>query len=336
MSLPPAPDRLILPDGTTPFGTYAGPMGPVDLSTTREVQQRSALWISAHRKRWIYAFVTSNRYTIAVAVVHLGYAGTAFVAVLDRKTRAMLYEHASRTLPNFVHVGRRSEQGCDAQFRGPGARVAFARPLGSSRYTLTVDTVGLRLHATLDSRGAPSPVSAICPVPKGAVNVTTKRVLMPTHGVLSVGGEIDQLQDAWGGMDYTQGALARDTQWRWAFGMGTSKDGRKVGFNLVDEFNQGKECIIWIDDLIVPTVSADFEFDEDHPLSPWKIRTRDGYMTLHFHPDAMHAERTNLGLLRSCFVQPMGTFSGTIRVPEKGELLLDGVSGVAENQRVVW
>lgn len=336
MYLPPPPDTLLLPNGNTPFGTYAGPMGPVDLSTAKELQERSPLWVRTHRKRWIYAFITSERYTVAAAVVHLGYAGTAFVTVLDRRTRAMLYEHSSRTLPSFVHVGMRSEQGCDAQFRGPTARVAFTRPSGSSRYTLAVDTSKLRLHATMESLGAPLPVSAICPVPDGAVNVTTKRVLMPTHGVLSVGGEIDQLQDAWGGMDYTHGALARHTQWRWAFGMGRSTDGRKVGFNLVDDFNQGKECVVWVDDTIVPTVSAHFEFDQDHPVSPWKIRTPDGCVALDFRPDAMHEERANLGLLQSYFVQPMGTFSGTILVPGQGDLILDGVSGVAENQRVTW
>jgi hypothetical protein len=109
-----------------------------------------------------------------------------------------------------------------------------------------------------------------------------------------------------------------------------------VGFNLVDQFNQGKECVVWVDDAIIPTVSAHFEFDDGHPLSPWKIHTPDGCMTLDFRPDAMHEEHANLGLLRSYFVQPMGTFSGTIQVPGQKELTLDGVSGVAENQRVTW
>jgi hypothetical protein len=208
--------------------------------------------------------------------------------------------------------------------------------MGSSRYQLSVDTKRLRLHATMETEGAPLAVSAISPVPEGAVNMTTKRVLMPTHGALCIDGKTYPIESAWGGMDYTHGALARRTEWRWAFGMGTSKEGKKVAFNLVDGFNQGKECAVWIDDAIVPTVSALFDYNEQHPASPWRIRTPDGLLELKFIPDAIHEERIDMRLVRSSFLQPMGAFSGTIRVPGEKELHFDSLSGVVEDQRVIW
>ncbi len=50
----------------------------------------------------------------------------------------------------------------------------------------------------------------------------------------------------------------------------------------------------------------------------------------------MHAEEKNFGVIRSHFVQPVGTYAGTIRLPDRAPLELDGVLGVTEDQDVLW
>lgn len=335
MHLAPPPSSLFAPDGSARFGAYEGPLGPIDFAGSRDAARRGALWRSLHHKRWAYAFAKSHQHVVAAAVVHLGYAGTCFLTVLDRKARALLYDHSAITLPQLVHVGRRSEEGCDVQFRGAGARIAFTRPMGSSRYLLAADTARASVRITFETEGTPAPIAAISPVEHGVINVTAKRVLMPARGVITVDDMAEQVHGL-GGMDYTNGLLARRTRWRWAFGMGTAIDGRAVAFNLVDGYNGGHECAVWLDGVLAPTESARFTFDPKRPVGTWSVGTPDGRVALSFRGDAMHAEPMELGAIRSAFIQSIGTYSGEIRVPGHPPASIADVCGVVENQDVTW
>ena len=67
----------------------------------------------------------------------------------------------------------------------------------------------------------------------------------------------------------------------------------------------------------------------------WSTRSADGEVDLEFEPGAEHTETRNLGLVRSRFAQPLGTFRGTLRVGDR-TLELDRCLGVVEDQDVVW
>jgi hypothetical protein len=54
-----------------------------------------------------------------------------------------------------------------------------------------------------------------------------------------------------------------------------------------------------------------------------------------FSPGGMHAERKNLGIIRSRFVQPIGAYSGTVRLGD-GSIELEAMPGVVEDQDVLW
>lgn len=336
MTLSQPPKQLRLSNGTTAFGLYAGPMGPIDLRSTSEFEQRSKLWNALHLKRWMYVLIASESHVITAAVVHLGYVATAFVTVLDRNQRKVMADQSCRTPPSFANVGKRPEQGCDVSFRGPRLRVSLVREIDSSNYTLAVKSTDLSMHATLATNDTPKPIVAICPVQHGGVNVTTKRVLMPASGHVMIGKHIIQFDNALAGMDATHGVLARQTNWHWAFAMGHASDGTSIGFNLVDDFNDAKECVVWVGDQIIPTSKAHFEIGNDPQRDPWKVETKDAAINLRFDPIGMHAERQNFGIVRSDFLQPIGTFTGTLRLPNDRTLQLDNVVGAVEEQKVIW
>lgn len=336
MVIPPAPSQLLTKDGTTPFGLYMGPMCSMDLRSTREWSLHSAVWNAFHYKRWMYVLLTSDRYIVSVAVVHLGYGGTAFVMVMDRKTRRVLHDRGCQTSPNLVHVGLQPEQGCLVTFRGPRLRVSIVRPVGSSCYTVSAAASDMSLHATLDTHDTPQPVVAICPVPNDGVNVTTKRVLMNVQGVMTVDKHIHELDGCWGAIDMTHGLLQRQTHWYWAMGMGRLRDGRAVGFNLVDEFNDGVESVIWVDDRMIAVGAARFEMPHAPASDSWKVATDGHGLSMSFDPCGVHDERKNWVVLRSRFVQPMGEFSGQIYAAGDEALQLERVPGVVEQQHVAW
>ncbi len=66
------------------------------------------------------------------------------------------------------------------------------------------------------------------------------------------------------------------------------------------------------------------------------MRTADGELDLRFEPGAIHAEAHDFKLIASKFLQPAGSFSGTIRLPGRAPLELDRVLGVTEDQEVLW
>ena len=175
-------------------------------------------------------------------------------------------------------------------------------------------------------------------MPGGTVNVTQKSAGLLARGSVSVADRTYQLDGGFGGFDYTNGLLGRRTMWRWAFATGRAEDGRVVGFNLVQGFNEGDagtENVVWADGLPTIVGGAHFTFDAVATTSPWRIVTEDGNVDLTFEPIGEHREERNLLVARSHFVQVFGTFQGTLN-PGTGPVRVSGLPGVTEDQDVVW
>lgn len=140
-------------------------------------------------------------------------------------------------------------------------------------------------------------------------------------------------------MDYTHGYLARRTSWRWAMANGRLADGTTVGFNLVEGFNDSdataSENALWVGSRLLPLGRAHFEFNPKDVLDPWRITTEDGAVDLTFRAIAAHREERDYRLVRSHFVQPLGLFGGTVRLPD-GAVEVADLPGVTEDQDILW
>jgi hypothetical protein len=79
-----------------------------------------------------------------------------------------------------------------------------------------------------------------------------------------------------------------------------------------------------------------FEFDRDHPLKPWTVRSYDGQVELCFEAHGLHQERLNLGVLASNFKQIFGRFSGVLRPVGQGEVRIENLWGFVEDQYAKW
>jgi Protein of unknown function (DUF2804) len=124
-------------------------------------------------------------------------------------------------------------------------------------------------------------------------------------------------------IDDTAAYYERHTSWRWSAGIGTAQDGRELAWNLVCGVNdppRGSERTIWIaGDALEP---GPVEFAAD-------LSAVGG---LSFTAEAVRQRHENLGLIRSRYRQPFGTFSGEL-LPGIG--LADGY-GVMEQHDVYW
>jgi hypothetical protein len=66
-------------------------------------------------------------------------------------------------------------------------------------------------------------------------------------------------------------------------------------------------------------------------MSAWRVRSADGSVDLSFAPEGYRAQNIDLKLISSRYVQPFGTFSGTL-----GGVAIADVAGVTEDHVARW
>ncbi|WP_437573013.1 DUF2804 domain-containing protein [Sorangium sp. So ce887] len=327
------PDSILDPStGAARAGSYRGELPRVDLSPLALRRLDRLL----RHKRWTYVAFASDEVFIAVGVVHLGYLALVFGVVFDKAGRRLLVDRSTFGPPFAASVGDVGGEGSSARAWLPRAQVRIERPRGESRVAVAAAFRGLALEARLDSRAAPPALSAIAQAPRGVLIATEKRLLLGVEGEASVLGRRISLDGALASYDYTSGLLPRRTAWRWGLALGRAESGERVGLNVGEGFIGDAECALWIDGDLIPLAEGRFTFDAARPLDPWRVRTADGAVDLRFVPGAAHSNHTNLGLVVSEFLQPIGLYSGTIRLPDGRVLELRDVLGVTEDQDITW
>lgn len=279
------------------------------------------------RKKWVWVGIAGDDVWISLAVVRMGYASNAFVFVHDLAEQRMLADVTLLGPPGAAEVGDDHAQLLARfDFRG---KVSVAST--GSELAVRARLGGIELDATIEAQ-APS-VSANARVGEGLYSFTEKRLLAATRGRVVVDGRSISLDGAFGGWDYTNGMMPRHTRWRWAFGMGRDRGGSAIGFNLTQGFVGEAECVAADASRTHPLGEPRIVYDEARPESRWRL-TGDG-VDLVFEPGSVHAQRTNLGLVRSRFLQPAGLFRGSLRIG--GETVeVDRLAGVVEDQDVLW
>lgn len=312
--------------GAPAYGAYAGPLPAIDLGRLG-LHDRVA-----RRKRWVYAAVSTAELWLSLAIVRTGYAATAFAFAYDLIGKRMLVDDTVIAPAPMASVVD--------DFHGAGELARFA--MGKNRLVMTRGPGGLamtvrmrdlELDATIDESAGPPAITAIVALGGNLVDATEKRALMRVKGRARCGSREISLDGAIGGYDYTHGLLPRHTKWRWAFAMGKTTAGEPIGFNVVQGFVGEAECAAFFGGEVLPLAEPVFTFDAADPMQPWRI-AGDG-IDLAFAPGGVHAQATNLLLVKSRFVQPVGTFSGTMRLAGRS-VEVAGLPGVVEDQDVLW
>lgn len=312
--------------GSPAFGAYSGPIPAVDLGRLG-VRDRVA-----RLKRWVYVALATDEMWLSLAIVRTGYAATAFAFVYDSAGRRMLLDETVLGPAPFAKVSG------DFHAQGEVARFAMGSSLLSlhrrgSTLDVRVKLHGLDVEAAIDESAGPPPITAIALLGEGLLNATEKRGLLAVRGRVRCGQREMPLERGAAGYDYTHGLLPRHTKWRWAFALGKTDAGEPFGFNVVQGFVGEAECAAFLGSEVVPIAEPRFDFDLEDPMKTWRL-TGDG-IDLAFEPGAVHAQTTNLVVVKSRFVQPVGSFTGTIRVGSQ-DVRVAGLPGVVEDQDVLW
>lgn len=328
-----APSGVVL-NGSPATGRYAGNPPFIDWRGLHGTFARSALWRRLHHKRWHYVGVATPQCFIGVAIVDLGWTNTAFAYVFDREEKRLLADYSQDGLPGLTaRVSDRPTQGTCSWFRHLGAGLRYAH-LGASRYQLAVHIgKGLHIEAILDMHDAPAFLTAIGPIADGGcAHATVKSSALAVNGYATAAEKTFSLDGGVASFDYSNGLLGRNTRWRWA-----SAHAPGLGFNLQQGYFGSHENVLWIDGQPIALGPAQFEFDPQHPLKPWHVHTQDGLLDLVFTPEGARQEQKNLIVAASYYIQPIGTFSGTVRASPHGPVRqVEHLVGVTEDHRSRW
>lgn len=324
---PNAVDRRTL---SPAFGSYRGALRRSELSALAP----DRLGRLATEKRWLWGAIVKDDLMIAYCVVDLGYVSNGF-AYAYSPARGLVAETTLVGLPRVSRVKQSATRRLDARFRHPKLSIGVTQDDFDPLIAVSLTGPGLEVHATLDTRAAPPPITAIAPVDRGVVDVTEKRVLMPVRGSALVSGKRISLDGGLGGYDLSHGLLPRHTKWNWAFLMGHDTAGTPVALNVVEGWTREHECALWTGAELHGVPEAKFEYDTARPLREWKVTTPDRSVDLVLTPGALHAETKDLGLVKSAFKQALGTWSGTLSV-DGVKIEIARAIGVAEEQDVLW
>ena len=328
--LRPAPESPVGPDGAPAFGAYRGYAQRV--SWAGLAQRRDPLWRALHTKTWHYASVATAECVVAIAVIDVGIAASAFVYVFDRRARKLLTNQSFTSLPSAATFSPFAGIGASSRFRTRNARLAIERSGATWRvYAHAQNDSDIEIAAELDVSAAPSPLCAIAPIEGGIANCTHKTVGLAAKGTARVGSVRFDLGGGFGALDHTHGLLARDTKWRWA-----SASSADLSLNLVEDFNGPVENVVWVGDELLPVGPVTFHYDANATLQPWRITSADGALDLEFVPEGERREDKNLVVAKSWYVQPIGTFRGTFRPPGREPIEVHDLVGVTEDHVAKW
>lgn len=331
-ALPPAVLGVVR-QGEPATGRYEGRIGRLEWDALDELRRRPAWWPRLRHKRWQYLGLGGDDVFLGLAIVDLGWACTAFAYAFDRASGQLLADWSQDGLRGCSGaLSPEPVDGAWARFRGPGAHLRWQHEAATDAIDLQVRVPGLSVQARILLQRSQAFLLAVGPVEGGAAHATQKSPALAVEGWAEAGGRRHDLACTTASLDSSHGLLPHDTRWRWA-----SAHRPGLGFNLQAGYFGDQENALWLHDRLIPLGAARFEFDPAQPLQPWRVSTDDGLLDLVFRPEGARAARRHLGLVSSRYVQPVGTFHGTVRASPGGRpVAVSDLLGVTEDHHSRW
>ncbi|CAG1773067.1 hypothetical protein BAC2_03493 [uncultured bacterium] len=295
-------------------------------------------------KRWGYYAVTSPTYFFSVTLADLGYAGQAFIYLIDFTTGK--YHEATLTLPfsRGITLPRNSTTG-DSAFDNGKVRLAFhLTPDGRHLSVVWPNFAGKDLTADLTLRLAPDHESMTIVIPINNVRrfyYNRKINCLLAEGRVTWGADRFDFKpaDTLGNLDWGRGIWDYRSFWVWASASGFQPDGRTVGLNLGFGFgdtSQATENALSLNGRLHKLAQVDFQYSSQDFKRPWKMSSPDGRLDLEFTPFIERVAKTNLLLITSEVHQMFGRYRGTVIADDGKVLHIDGLIGWAEEHRAQW
>jgi hypothetical protein len=326
--LPPAPTTLRGPAGVA-FGRYRGAIASPTIEAPGALRFRL--------KEWHYLSIVTDGWFVALGLVQLGYAAQLFAYLVDRSGSAERLE-AERLSPlgRALRFGESSVRGT-TRYAARGGHVEIACDEGLL-VDVDLELGGARLAGRVRIEQAPG-LALVFPLSAERPAYTHKMAGTRAEGALSIGSRtiLGPGRTGLAVSDFTRSLARRHTRWKWASFAHSVAGALPIGLNLSadvydDEAGDSQENALFVGDEPIPLGGVRFVLPADPRVETWQITSRHGdEVDLRFHPLGARAQSVHLGLVRTRFVQPYGTFHGRVR-----DQKIDGAFGVVEDHDSLW
>lgn len=344
----PVPDTLVDDQGQVRIGVYEGPLRRVHLEEAQVTMLGLPMPRTVKRfrlKRWQHYGLVLPDLFVGLAVVDAGFLRTGWCSVVDRVT-GEAFEHRIRSPLLDVRIADALWNDRTHLF-APGYRVEVYNHLDNGEHRLHVK---IGAHKSLPSVAANlrclhdltsiQPLVVVLPVGEN-MGMYSHKVALPLEGTITVGDRdvpVDP-DEAFAILDIHEAFYPHHTWWRWSTFAGHLADGRPVAMNLTQNVNtqddRWNENAIWVDGQLHRLGPAEFQFNSRDVLQPWRLASAGGAVDLTFTPQGERREQLDLGVVKSAFHQPYGTFRGLLRVGGE-ELEISHLFGVCEDHDARW
>ncbi len=330
-----------------PPKAWSGAFGYPDTSELLNLSPSNVSLERFREKRWCYMGVIHPDVIFGCAVIHLGYISSAFVFGFDRQEKTMVNFAPIFPPLGQVRYDRNPEQGICSYNSIWGKLIQTMDSVNKTHSINTsFKTPGKSITADVrlvEPENGISPMHFLMPLGKRKA-YTTKIAGLHARGQISINKKQFDLNpnNSFAIFDWTNGFFKKKTFWNWACGAGTSDDGTPIGFNFSKGvYTEGLlENIIWVNGKPYPIDKIDFKYDASNLKSSWIISSQDNHIHLTFTPEGVRSANDNLGLLKSQFIQPCGSFKGTIELPRSGQdtnrYNISSIGGVVEEHYAQW
>ena len=338
------PGPLLAPDGhLAQIGWARQPLLDCNLKAARFYPTALRPLQRFRVKKWDYYGVTTPTLFFSATIADLGYAGQAFIYLVDFERKSVHEESITIPLARGVKLPRNSTAG-ESSYLGKKAKLRFWVEKDARRVQVAWDNFGGEpLEANITLAHAPTHESTVIVIPIGDKRFYYNRKInaMPASGTIKIGYHLIELnpETALGNLDWGRGVWEYDSFWVWASASGRLADGRIVGLNMGYGFGDDSaatENTLLLDGRIHKFGRIDFTYNPRHFTSPWWMLSDDGRVNLHFTPILERVARTPLVVIDSEVHQLFGRYAGQV-VADDGEIItIEGLLGWAEEHRARW
>lgn len=280
-----------------------------------------------------------ERFIVGVAVVDLSLASNGFVYVYDKQNHTIVESSKLNPISLNTQMSSHPNHG-EIHFKQGklNIRMTFSSESVSLNITSPIIELSTIIHTSLQPM-------CLCTRTgyTGWVYMQKQNALNCT-GDMTIESETIRLtpQNCLAGIDWTLGYMTRETFWNWSSINIRLDNGDTFGLNLVCGVNDTSftENACWLNDELINMPLTLFEYDSQNVMKPWHIRSNTqtehtAHIDLTFTPKQSRSDHTNVFVMASHFDQLMGTYSGTITLPER-TITLDQVWGLAEDHYAKW
>lgn len=296
-------------------------------------------------KKWDYYAVFTPSHFFSATVADIGYIGNIFVYLIDLNSGWYHEESLLTPLAHGVNLPRNSTSG-DVLFDNGRARLAFDHLPGGDR-RVQVEWPGFYnqtgIKADIILRELPGHESVVMATPIGQKRFYYNRKMncLTAEGWIKFGRQTITAapETSLGGLDWGRGVWEYNSFWNWASASSMLADGRRIGLNLGEGFGDlsyATENAVILDGKIHKLGNVPFAYDASDFKKPWRFVDEEDRLDLVFEPFVERVAKTNLGLLSSEVHQLFGRYSGRVVLDGGQVIMLDGITGFAEEHRAKW